>query len=39
MLPTPEADNPIDGLEFVHWYCVPGTNDPENNKAEAVSLQ
>ena len=39
IFPTPLAAKPMDGLVLVHWYCVPGTNDPVNSKLEAVSLQ
>jgi hypothetical protein len=39
ILPTPLAANPMDGLELVHWYCVPGTREPVNNNEVDVSLQ
>lgn len=39
MLPTPLAAKPMDGLVLLHWYCVPGTTEPVNNKAVDVSLQ
>ena len=39
MLPTPLAANPMDGVVLLHWYCVPGTTEPVNNKAVDVSLQ
>jgi hypothetical protein len=29
----------MDGLELIHWYCVPGTKEPVNNKEVDVSLQ
>jgi hypothetical protein len=38
-LPTPLAANPMDGLELVHWYSVPGTTEPVNNNAVDVPLQ
>ena len=25
IFPVPDAPTPIDGLEFVQWYCVPTT--------------
>jgi hypothetical protein len=39
ILPTPLAAKPMDGLELVHWYCVPGTTEPVNNNAVDVPLQ
>ena len=39
ILPTPLAAKPMDGLELIHWYCVPGTKEPVNNKEVDVSLQ